>query len=107
MLPFSQSGFPELCCPKTFVMTVEFITKEDLYIFRKELLQELLVALKHQPQKSSQWLRSIEVRKMLNVSPNTLQRLRVKGVLKFSKVGSTFYYKADDVQKMLEGKVAK
>ncbi|WP_158995133.1 helix-turn-helix domain-containing protein [Mucilaginibacter sp. L196] len=88
-------------------MTVEFITKEDLYIFKTELLQELLAVLKQQPQKSSQWLKSIEVRRMLNVSPNTLQRLRIKGVLKFSKVGSTFYYKADDVQKMLEGKPAR
>lgn len=35
--------------------------------------------------------------------PNTLQRLRVKGVIKFSKVGSSFFYKVDDVQKMLEG----
>jgi len=88
-------------------MNVEFITKEDLYIFKKELLQELLAALKQQPQKSNQWLKSMEVRKMLNVSPNTLQRLRIKGVLKFSKVGSTFYYRADNVQKMLEGKAAR
>jgi len=88
-------------------MNVEFITKEDLYIFKKELLQELLASLKQQPQKSNQWLKSMEVRKMLNVSPNTLQRLRIKGVLKFSKVGSTFYYRADNVQKMLEGKAAR
>ncbi|MCR8556563.1 helix-turn-helix domain-containing protein [Mucilaginibacter sp. BJC16-A38] len=88
-------------------MTIEFITKEDLYVFKNELLQELLAALKQQPQKNNQWLKSCAVRKMLNVSPNTLQRLRIRGVLKFSKVGSTFYYKADDVQKMLEGKVTR
>lgn len=88
-------------------MTVEFITKEDLYIFKKELLQELLGALNHQPQKTGQWLKSSDVRKMLNISPNTLQSFRIKGVLKFSKVGSTFFYKADDVQKMLEGRITK
>jgi hypothetical protein len=83
-------------------MTVEFITKEDLQVFKKELLQELLAALQ-QPQKNSQWLKSCDVRELLKISPNTLQRLRIKGVLKFSKVGSSFFYKADDVQKMLEG----
>ena len=83
-------------------MTVELITKEDLNEFKKELLQDLLTALQ-QPQKNSQWLKSCDVRTRLKISPNTLQRLRVKGVLKFSKVGSSFFYKADDVHKMLEG----
>jgi hypothetical protein len=87
-------------------MTVEFITKEDLYIFKKELMQELLAVLQ-QPQKNSQWLKSCDVRELLKISPNTLQRLRIKGVLKFSKVGSSFFYKTDDVQKMLEGNKSK
>lgn len=88
-------------------MTIEFVTKEDLDLFKKELLNELLIALKRQPQKTEQWLRTAEVRKILNVSPNTLQRLRIKGVLKFTKVGSTFFYNAGDIQKMLEGKITK
>lgn len=88
-------------------MTVDFITKEDLYIFKTELLHELLEAFGKNPQKNSQWLKSSDVRKLLSISPNTLQRLRVKGVLKFSKVGSTFFYKADEVQGMLEGKKTK
>jgi len=83
-------------------MTVEFITKEDLNVFKKELLQDLLAALQ-QPQKNTRWLKSCDVRKLLNISSNTLQRLRVKGLIKFSKVGSSFFYKADDVEKMLEG----
>jgi hypothetical protein len=92
---------------KFFKMTIEFITKEDLYFFKKELLEELLSALQHKPQQPDQWLKSADVREMLNVSPNTLQRYRINGALKFSKVGSTFFYKADDVQKMLEGNKTK
>jgi hypothetical protein len=88
-------------------MTVEFITKEDLYLFKKELLAELLTVLQLQPQKTNQWLKSVDVRQMLNVSPNTLQRFRINGDLKFSKVGNTFFYKDDDVQKMLEGRKTK
>ena len=89
------------------MMTAEFITKEDLYVFKKELLEELLAVMGQQPKKNGQWLKSSDVRKMLNVSPNTLQRLRIRGVLKFSKVGSTFFYKGEDVQKMLEGKAGR
>jgi len=88
-------------------MTVEFITKEDLYVFKNELLQELLAAFQQQPRKTDQWLKSADVRSLLKISPNTLQRLRIRGALKFSKVGSTFYYKRDDVQRMLEGRSSK
>ena len=88
-------------------MTVEFITKEDLKIFKKELLQELLSALKDGSKNDGKWLKSSEVRKMLNLSPNTLQSLRIKGALKFSKIGGTYFYNTDDVHKMLEGKGSK
>ncbi|PZR26806.1 MAG: DNA-binding protein, partial [Azospira oryzae] len=48
------------------------------------------------------WLRSSEVRKILHVSPGTLQNMRTNGSLRFSKVGGIVYYKYDDVVKMLE-----
>jgi hypothetical protein len=88
-------------------MIAEFITKEDLKIFKKELLDELLLALKNDPKKEGQWLKSSEVRKMLNISPNTLQSYRIKGSLKFSKIGGTYFYNREDVHKMLEVKTTK
>ena len=41
------------------------------------------------------------VRKILGCSANKLQALRVSGKLPFNKVGETIYYKAEDVQKLL------
>lgn len=85
-------------------MTVEFLTKEDLNNFKKELIQELAQLLKTNPVTQKKWLRSVEVRKMLSISPGTLQNLRINGSLKFSKVGSIFYYDADDISKILSKK---
>ncbi len=84
-------------------MSVEIITKEDLNVFRKELLnelRELLFSVPKQGQKD--WLKSTEVRKILGVSPNTLQNLRVSGKLKSSKVGGIHYYRFGDIQKLME-----
>jgi hypothetical protein len=41
---------------------------------------------------------------MLNISPNTLQSLRVSGKLKFTKIGSIFFYKQEEIKRMFEGK---
>jgi hypothetical protein len=88
-------------------MIAEFITKEDLKTFKKELLDELLLALKNDPKKDDQWLKSSEVRKMLNISPNTLQSYRIKRSLKFSKIGGTYFYNREDVHTMLQVKTTK
>ncbi|RYY00601.1 response regulator [bacterium] len=47
------------------------------------------------------WLRSAEVRAILNISPGTLQNLRINGTLAFTKVGSIFYYAFSDIQSLL------
>ncbi|EHQ25081.1 helix-turn-helix domain-containing protein [Mucilaginibacter paludis] len=47
--------------------------------------------------------KSCEVRKMLNISPGTLQNLRINGTLRFTKIGSIMYYKLEDINKVLEG----
>jgi len=91
-------------------MHIEIITKQDMEEFRVRLLQDIKLLIDGHGsglKTSKQWLKSSEVRKMLSISPGTLQSFRIKGLLKFSKVGSTFFYKADDVQKMLEGKATR
>lgn len=39
---------------------------------------------------------------MLNISPGTLQNLRINGTLRFTKMGSIIYYKLEDINKILE-----
>ena len=84
-------------------MNVELITREDLREFKNELLNELKQIIQPGQGQSKKWLKSSEVRKMLNISPGTLQNLRINGTLRFTKIGSIMYYKLEDLNKVLEG----
>lgn len=83
-------------------MAIEVITKEDLNEFRSLLLSELTELLNGKPQQSKQWLKSTEVKKLLNISPGTLQNLRINGTLSYTKIGGIIYYSNAEIEKMLE-----
>ena len=85
-------------------MPVEIITKEDLQEFKREFLHDLVKIIRPENQDlgSKKWLKSAEVRKLLKISPGTLQTLRVNGTLSFTKVGATLYYDQEDINKVLE-----
>ena len=83
-------------------MAVEVITREDLNEFRSLLLNDLKEIMQSNSQKTKQWLKSNEVRKLLNISSGTLQNLRINGTLSYAKIGGINYYKYDDIVKMLE-----
>ncbi len=83
-------------------MNIEFITKDDLRKI-ENLLGEIRGLLKPGQGQSKQWLKSYEVRKLLNISPGTLQNLRVNGTLRYTKIGGLLYYKLEDLAKLLEG----
>lgn len=87
-------------------MNLEIITKEDLREFECRLLIEIkkLIQLDGQGV-SKKWLKSNEVRKLLKISPGTLQNLRINGTLSFTHIGSIIYYKLDDINKLLKGGV--
>jgi hypothetical protein len=87
-------------------MVVNIITKDDLAEFKNDLIQELKALLVEQKNVNGnvEWLRSGQVRKLLNVSPGTLQNLRVQGKLRFTKLGSLIYYHRKDIELLLDGK---
>ena len=86
-------------------MQVEFITKEDLEVFRVQLLEDIKLLLsKDHPVGNKPWLRGSEVRKLLSISAGSLQSLRVSGKLKSSKVGGIHYYRYEDIDKMMSQK---
>lgn len=86
---------------------IEIITQEDLQQFRTQLLEDIKHLIISPGQQVRQWLKSADVRKMLNISNGTLQTLRINGTLRFTKVGSIFFYKNEDIVKLLEGKERK
>lgn len=84
-------------------MEVEFITRQDLEVFRTRLLEDIRRLLSEAPRVSNKpWLRGSEVRKLLSISAGSLQSLRVSGKLKSSKVGGIHYYRYEDIEKMMQ-----
>lgn len=84
-------------------MAVEIVTKDDLQAFRLQLLSEIKQLLGNaEPKPQNEWLRNSEVRKLLKVSSNTVQRLRISGKLKSSKVGGVHYYRQADIEALLQ-----
>ena len=83
-------------------MAVSIITTEDLEVFKIDLLKEFKTILENQTTvKSQKWLRSTEVRQLLNISNGTLQNLRINGTLSYTKVGGIIYYSSEDINKLL------
>lgn len=83
-------------------MAVEIVTKEDLNEFRKLLLSDIKDVLQSKPQQTKSWLKSSEVRKLLKISPGTLQTLRINKTLSYTKIGGIIYYANSDLEKLLE-----
>lgn len=87
---------------------IEIITKEDLMAFKAELLTELRSLIQPSLSEEKQWLKSSQVRDLLHISAGTLQNLRISGKLTYTKVGGIHYYKATDIQQLLnDGKVGR
>ena len=84
-------------------MAIEVITREDLNEFRTLLLSDLNTMFNSKPQQQKLWLKSNEVRKLLNISPGTLQNLRINGTLTYTKIGGIMYYSYSDIEKVLNG----
>ena len=81
----------------------DLLTKKDLEDFKKELF-ELLSSLNEKPTSDQRkWLKTADVKKMLGVASGTLNNLRLNGVLPYNKVGGLYYYRQEDVEKMLNG----
>ncbi|MBS1681598.1 MAG: hypothetical protein OJF59_001841 [Cytophagales bacterium] len=84
-------------------MAANIVTLEDLQNFKQELIAEIQKLLsQRQTTPARKWLKSNEVRRLLLLSPGTLQNLRVNGTLPFTKIGGVIFYDYDDIQKMIE-----
>lgn len=83
-------------------MAIEILTKNDLIEFRQFLLQDIKEIFKTKNTQQKQWLKSSEVRKLLNISAGTLQTLRINRTISYTKIGGIIYYGHQDILKVLE-----
>ena len=89
-------------------MPAQIITTDDLREFKVELLDEIRVLISEQKNPViKKWMKSVEVRKLLNISPGTLQTLRINGTLPYTKIGGTNYYNASDIDVLLSKNLKK
>ncbi len=86
-------------------MEIDIVTREDLRQFKREMLDEFkqIIESKAKDSFDREWLKSAEVRKLLGISPGTLQNLRINGTLPYRKVGGSMYYRRENIRKMMEG----
>lgn len=83
-------------------MPTSIITTDDLREFKMELLDDIKKLLANQSWgRLKKYLKSSEVMDMLQVSPGTLQNLRVNGTLPYTKVGGIIYYDAEELQSVM------
>lgn len=74
------------------------IFEEEFFDRIKKIIEEKFGKKVEQPN----WLKSKDVRKMLGISDSTLQTLRVNGLIPSYKLGSSWYYKYDEITAALE-----
>ena len=86
-----------------FVTLDQLVTVSDLQAFKTELLLSIKNMLSDANKQSvKKWLKSNEVKKIMNISTGTLQNLRANGTLPYTKVGGIIYYKLEDIEKVME-----
>jgi hypothetical protein len=80
----------------------QLVTLDDLEKFRINLLMDIRKMFDGQLGKPpKRWLKSKEVRKILNISGGTLQTLRNNRKLPFTRIGGLIYYDAAEIDQIL------
>ncbi len=71
--------------------------------FKVELLEDIKELLENNNGRSGKkWLRSNEVRELLDISRGTLQNLRINGTLPYTRIGGVLYYDHNEIIEVLE-----
>lgn len=77
------------------------ITKEDLRLFSQTIIGELKELLTTKTNEVSlDWVKGKVVRHLLNISPASLQTLRISGKLQYRKVLGSYYYNRKDIENL-------
>lgn len=81
------------------------VSKQDLELFRIRIIsdiQQILETNQGQTKDEFDWLRSKAIRKMMDISPATLQNLRITAKIRYKKIMGSYYYNRTDLQKLFE-----
>jgi Helix-turn-helix domain len=80
----------------------QIVTVGDLDEFHTKMLMSIKMLLEgHLNKPAKRWLKSHEVRRLLNISAGTLQTLRNNQKIPFSKMGGMIFYDASEIDQIL------
>lgn len=89
----------------------EVVTKDDLRQFRmmlvddfRKIINENSTQNKPENQLNLKWLKSRAVKKLLDISPASIQNLRISGKVRYKKVLGSYYYNREDLENLFKGK---
>ena len=85
------------------IVIVEKKTFEALLAAAETLVGKVGELCRHcSDKRASRWLDGQEVCRLIRISPRTLQALRDSQMIAFAKVNRKFYYKPEEVERLLE-----
>lgn len=88
---------------RSALFTHQLVTLADLEKFKEQMFAEMRRLLAGGgTQHSKQWLKSREVRKLLDVSPGKLHAMCASRQLTFMRIGGVIYYDRSDIDKMFD-----
>lgn len=85
-------------------MEIELVTLADLQNLKKEIITEIrtLLSSKTELGEDKKWVKSKDVQKLLQISAGTLQNLRNRKMIPFTKLGGVIFYSQEDLKKIME-----
>ncbi len=80
----------------------EQVTKDDLRQFSQIIINEIRNERKNEEQFIPDWLKSRVVKKLLSISPGSLQSLRATGKVRCRKILGSYYYSKTDLTNLFK-----
>ncbi|MFN5148785.1 MAG: helix-turn-helix domain-containing protein [Flavobacteriia bacterium] len=83
------------------------IDELDLLLTEKleKYSQKIIDALQGANLSQRKWLKAAELKKLLPLSDYRIAEMRNRGLLDYQKIGGTYYYTVESIQKLLNEKV--
>jgi hypothetical protein len=87
-------------------MSIEIVTKDDLQMFRIQLLDDLkrMLVAGSKTDEHPEWIKSKDVRRILKASPGTIHNLRISGKLNPVKISGSWRYNLAEVNALFNSK---
>lgn len=74
-----------------------------LHDIKSEIVSEVKQIIREKEKPAiKKWVKSADVKKLLNVSHGKLQTMRNNKTISFTRIGGTLYYNVEDIQRMME-----